>query len=76
MSERNTSVPCSCEGAGQRACTVPTSTPTTVIRISSTFLFYHKAGKVESYPPLPQLRNGTFIPSREQRRDESAGLLT
>jgi hypothetical protein len=45
--KRNTSVPCIFGGAGQRACTVPTSTPNTVIRISSGALFYHRSRKVE-----------------------------
>ncbi len=68
-SKRNTSVPCIFGGAGQRACTVPTSTTNTVIRISSRELFYHTHRKTETQPPLPQLRNGAFIPSHEWRRD-------
>ncbi|GAC1349703.1 MAG: hypothetical protein NVSMB27_25300 [Ktedonobacteraceae bacterium] len=40
-----------------------------VIRISSMELFYHMTRKVETHPPLPQIRNGAFIPSHEWRRD-------
>ncbi len=69
MSKRNTPMPCSCEGAGQRACTVPTSTPTTVIRISSTYLFYHMAREAQIPLPKPQISNGAFIPSPQGRRD-------
>jgi hypothetical protein len=69
VSKRNTSVPCSCEGAGQWACTIPASTPTTVLRVSSTHQFFHSARKVEIPQSKPQRRNGAFIPSRKRRRD-------
>jgi len=66
--KRNTSVPCIFAGAGQRACTVPTSTPNTVIRISSRELFSHRSRKVEMrthrvprFHPVPW--NGTGLPT-------------
>src|SRR2546425_7122939 len=68
-SKQNTSVPRTFGGVGQRACIVPTSTTNAVIRVSSTQTFYHTARKTESHPPLPRIRNSTFIPSYEWRRD-------
>ncbi len=66
---QNTSMPRILEGAGQRACTVPTSTTNAVICLHSPDLFYHTHRKTETQPPLPQIRNDAFIPSHEWRRD-------
>lgn len=62
MSKRNTSVPCVFGGAGQRACTVPASTSNTVIRVSSTLVFYHMARETETHPPLPGTAERHFHP--------------
>ncbi len=69
VSKRNTSVPCACERCRPTGLYRTYEQPTTVIRISSRELFYHTHRKTETQPPLPQIRNGAFIPSRERRRD-------
>ncbi len=48
------------EGAGQRACTVPTSATTLYMQSSTT------RTKMQEFLPAG---SGTFIPSRERRRD-------
>jgi hypothetical protein len=71
VSKRNTSLPCSCEGAGQRACTVPTSTPTTVIRISSSDIFSHRGEKTEMCSRVADLTipwNGTGLLARSVKK--------
>src|SRR5690242_1494576 len=47
-SKWNTSASCFCEGAGQLAGTIPTSIPTTVIRVSSPYPFSYSEEKVET----------------------------
>ena len=79
VSKRNTSMPCACERCRPTGLYRTYEQPTTVIRISSTQLCYHRAREAETHPPLPQdnnvseayrcLRNGAFIPSHEWRRD-------
>ncbi len=49
--------------AGQRAGTVPTSTNPTVIRISSTYLFYHM-GRDPEILRCPRPRKGTALSSQ------------
>ena len=67
VSKRNTSVPCIFGGAGQRACTVPTSTPNTVIRISSRELFYHTARKNGNSAALAPNKERRFHPNPLER---------
>ncbi len=63
MSKRTTSLPCCYEGVGQRACTVPTSTLTTVIRIKlSTSILLQGKGSGSRFHPTPL--NGVGIPAR------------
>ena len=54
------------EGAGQRACTVPTSTTTLSTQYSTV--------RTKDQAPLPA-GSGAFIPSRERRRDFPLHLL-
>ena len=61
VSKRKTSVPCLCEGAGQRACTVPTSTLTTVIRVKLSIPILSD-GKGNGNPTQVHQRNGALIP--------------
>jgi hypothetical protein len=68
-SKRNTSMPCM-SGRMQANGLVPylLSATNTVIRVSSSYLFYHRGQKVAiPLVPKPQTRNSTFIPipSRE-----------
>jgi hypothetical protein len=65
---QKTSVQRCVEGAGQRACTVPTSATTAVICLRSTELFYHTARKTETQPPLPP-SEGTALSSRPMNGD-------
>lgn len=54
------------EGAGQRACTVPTSATNRVSVSSSTSLFYHRHHNVEMFLPAG---SSTFIPPPRTGRD-------